>query len=124
MTREQSYLNLQKLLNFIRPYNCEHIFFDFTSETEFRLVFYTQADWGIISEHMRDKDLTGLPYGRMRISKNEPDELYYFDKTADWDYNLTANSLDFFTCTERRNSMDMKKVAQQFAELLRKLENS
>lgn len=44
MTYEICLLQAQELQNFVSPYNCEMIIFDFYSATEFKMIFLDKAD--------------------------------------------------------------------------------
>lgn len=45
MTYEQSLKQCEELRNFVMPYNCEMIIFDFSSVIEFKLIFLEKVDW-------------------------------------------------------------------------------
>lgn len=45
MTQEQSTKTVEMFKNFISPFDCDVIYFDFTSETEFTVKFFNESDW-------------------------------------------------------------------------------
>jgi len=50
MTYELCLLQAQELQNFISPYNCEMIIFDFYTATEFKIIFLEKADYELSRE--------------------------------------------------------------------------
>lgn len=50
MTYEQCYLQSQELKNFISPFNCEMIIFDFYTATEFNVIFLEKSDYDLSRE--------------------------------------------------------------------------
>lgn len=85
MTYEQSLKNIETLKNRIRPWDIDYIFFDFQTETEFKVIFL------------------------IRTSSNQ-EVLYYEDVNIRYEYNLTMQKVlkNDFKHFKRRCSAQLK----------------
>ncbi len=115
--------NIEILKNFIRPYNCKHIHFDFYTSTEFKAQIFSGIDDNFIEANIERCHRNDTVYARILVEKNEHEILYYFDKKFLFEINLTTNELIEFesTCYTDCKSGSVKL---QMLELIRQLKNS
>ncbi len=114
MDYEQSIKNYLILRDFISPWNCEYIYFNFYSCTEFSIETYSAASSEMMAEHLFEKHQQQLPYCRVLIESGTVDQLYYADTNIDVVYNLTMQSLEYFYIWE---PVDIEKAQKEFAQL-------
>ncbi len=114
--------NIEILKNFVRPYNCKHIHFDFYSATEFKTEIFTEIDDEFIESNIERCQRNDTVYARILVEKNDHEILYYFDEKFLFEYDLTCGVLIEFlsTCHTDCKSGNIKL---QMLDLIRQLKN-
>lgn len=120
MTSEQTEKNIELLKNFIMPFDCELIFFDFSSASEFTIKFYDYINWDEMGDIRLSKMQQGLPYARIAIEDNI-EVLLYMDEEVTLNFNLIKNEVIRFKQDQKIN---FEKVRQELAELFWNLKKS
>lgn len=115
--------NIEILKNFIRPYNCKHIHFDFYTATEFKTQFFAEIDDDYIEKNIERCHRKSTVYARILVEKNEHEILYYFDEKFLFEINLTTNELIEFESTSHTDTKS-GSVKLQMLQLIRQLKNS
>lgn len=67
MTYEECIKQARELLNFVSPYNCEMIIFDFSNATDFKLAYFLEHELDLGRELIGEKLARDLP--NMAISR-------------------------------------------------------
>ena len=115
--------NIEILKNFIRPYNCKHIYFDFYSATEFKTEIFTEKDSEFIESAMLKCHKEKVPYARILIEQNEHEVLYYHDGRFFYEYDLTIDQIiEFRSLSHTEYKSGSMKL--QMLQLIRQLKNS
>lgn len=113
MTYEQSLKNIEILKNIVWPFNTDkYIFFDFHSETEFKIVFINCHL--ILNEKMVTNNAAKLPVANIHCAEFGQEILFYDDQNMNIDFNLTTNQLIYdeltFEVTWEHLKMDLLKL--------------
>lgn len=87
MTYEQS------LKNMVYPLELHHVFFNFSSNSDFKIIFYSSHESKNISELIKTKFRTKLPFGRIQTTPLGHEVLYYEDPLFRYKYDLTTQDV-------------------------------
>jgi hypothetical protein len=93
MTYQQSLKLCHELLNFVSPYKCEMIIFDFSSQTDFSIILLEKEDWNLFRNLATEKDSKGLP-----ITLISEGMLSYYNLIGDYHFDLCSGAfVDFYS---------------------------
>lgn len=115
--------NIEILKNFIRPYNCKHIHFDFYTSTEFKAEIFTEIDDEFIEANVERCQRSNMPCARILVDDKGVETLYYYDNYFFYEYDLVINRVIAF---QSLSNSDFKRgnVKLQLLDLIRQLKNS
>lgn len=92
MTYEQSLKNIELLKNHATPFNCEYLYYDFSSQTDFKLIFMTKNESGDFVDIIRIKFNANLPFAYICITEDSHEVLYYEDEFIHYEFDLTTQT--------------------------------
>ncbi len=119
MDYEASLKNIERLKNFIMPYDCQCIYFNFTSETEFSIQFFDNVSNNFMDSLTYESFAKKLPYVRI-LTKGTQEIFYYSDDNIHYKYDLIQNKvLDSYRYTI--TAADMPKIQEEFIQLFNML---
>lgn len=121
MTYQQSLENIEAILNFIRMYDKTCIFFDYYSQTNFKILFFDQKeDVKKIEEMMSFKISQNRPFAHI-ILEHEMERLFYYDENIDYKINLVTLEVIHNDSNHDFIKQDPMEIKLQAARLLAKL---
>lgn len=122
MTYQQSLENIKTLINFIRIYDKDSIFFDFSSESEFKIIFYDrETEFEKIRNLGAEKLANNLAAARIAIDENGHENFLYGDSNIDYECNLTTSEVINDETTDDYIQQCPAQIKLQVAQLLAKL---
>ncbi len=115
--------NIEILKNFIRPYNCRHIHFDFFTSTNFKAQIFNEIDSEFIEANVKRCHIGNIPCARILVDDKGLEILYYFDGDFHYEYDLVINRVIAF---QSLSNSDFKSgnIKLQLLDLIRQLKNS
>lgn len=120
MTYEQSLSNFNKLKSLLSPYNCEHIFFNYSDDKNFTVEFYEFSNIEFIQNMLQEKLINNLPYARILFLENGLEELYYIDKFVDISFNIFKDCYEDFVIYQKADANEIKKQVLILFNVLKK----
>lgn len=120
MDYQQSVKNFDILKNFVCVLKDYHIFFFFTSDTEYKVKFYESDLSEEELKRIEDHRISGLAYGFMNNEKSGVEALNYFDSNVYIEYDIFSESFVSFDC---HDPINMELVSVQFLQLIEVLKN-
>lgn len=121
MTYQQSLENIAVLKNFIRIYDKDCIFFDYQSQTEFKILFFNQdSDVKKIEQMMFLKMNENMPVAHITFN-GEIERLYYNDTNIHYEINSITSEV---ICNDSNHDFikqHSEQIKLQMAQLLTKL---
>lgn len=115
MDLEISLKNIEKLKDFIMPFECQHIYFDFNSDTEFTTKFYDDDSTEFVCSIMKLSQKRLRPYARILI-RNYLEIFYYYDSNIYYEFDLTNNKL--IASAELKCDFDLEKIKTEYNQLV------
>lgn len=115
MELETSLANIDKLKNFIMPFNCPHIYFEFNSDTEFTVQFFDDDSTAFIGSIMNLSQKQLRPYARILL-RNNLEIFYYYDSNIYYEFDLTNNKL--IARAELKCDFDLKIIKTEYNQLV------
>lgn len=93
MSYQQSLKNIEILKNLILPLDGHQIFFDFSNETEFKVLPLKNSESEQITDLIRDKFRSELPQAKIYTNKLDHVILHYEDSLISYKFNFTSESV-------------------------------
>lgn len=122
MTYQQSLKNITALLNFIRIYDKDSIFFDFSNASEFKIIFYNrESELEKIQTICTEKFNANLAMAMITLRENEHEHFHYYDTNIDYEFDLTASELVFDDSNHDYLQQSPAQIKLHVAQLLTKL---
>ena len=122
MTYEQSLENIEVLKNLVWPWNIDYIFFDFESETVFKIIFFDKKNSHKIEDYLPVKHRAKLPVAHIHENEQGQEELYYEDDTFRYRMNLVNQEIHMHDILGYFKHCPLQ-MKLEMAALARKLEN-
>lgn len=116
MTYLQSLKQFNDLRHTIIPFNCEVIFFDFKSLTEYQIVFFDKYDLLSLRKLATQKLREDLPCGII-VATDKEFSFDYRDINIDCEFDLNTDQLTFFESDEGRRKPSKAMLLLEFAKL-------
>lgn len=120
MTYEQSWENIHKLLSLVRPIDGAVLAFEFSTNTDFKLLIREIDIPDYVQSVIRYQTSRDLPFAEMYYKSGE-DILAYDDINGHWSINMTTSRLVMFGSNE---GYSLEKAQKQFQELARMTKKS
>lgn len=123
MTYQQSLKNIETLKNLILPLEGHQVFFDFSNQTDFKMLFFKNSESDEISKLFKIKYGSKMPAAHIMIDPQGFESFYYGDSFIQYEYNLTADKIEMHDSKEPFRNSTPAEIAIQFHKLLLKLKN-
>jgi hypothetical protein len=118
MTYQQSLKLCHELLNFVSPYKCEMIIFDFSSHTDFKLMYLDDVDYDLTRRLCIEKDRLNLPCATISFSPELGEAtLGYADPKTQLEFCVSNRELIDFYCEEGQRSPNSVELRLEMARL-------
>lgn len=122
MIYEQSLKNIEILKNLVWPWNIDYIFFDFETETEFKIIFYDKKNSDEIEKYLPVKHRAQLPVAHVHENAQGQEELYYEDNFFRFHFNLATQEIHMHDILRQIRNCPIQ-IKLEMAALERKLKN-
>lgn len=122
MTYEQSLRNIAALKNLVWPWQTDYIFFDFETETEFKVIFLDKENSDKIEDYLSVKWNARLPVAHIHENEQGQEELYYADESLSYQINLVTQEIRLHDVLGSLQHCPLQ-MKLEVAALARKLEN-
>lgn len=122
MTYEQSLKNIEVLKNYILPFGCDYIYFNFINHSDFEVIFLDENELNKIEDFIIAKFRAKQPFTHIRVKPDGQEVLYYEDAIIRYEYSLTTHEIlknDYKNFKKR----SVSQLKLDMAKLLFKLKN-
>lgn len=123
MDYQQSLKNIESLKNLVLPLEAHQVFFDFSNDTNFKMVLLTTSESKKLSELVRRKYISKIPTCFIFIDNQEHEIFYYEDKFIRYSFNLTINQILMHDCKQFFKNQTSAELANQINKLILRLKN-
>lgn len=122
MTYQQSLENIKATINFVRIYDKDEIFFDFSNETDFKIIFYDrETELEKIQKLAGERLNNNLAAVMIMLRYDEQEYFLYSDANLDYEYNLTTSELVYDNSNDDYIKQSAAQIKLQVAQLIAKL---
>lgn len=122
MTYQQSLENIKATINFVRIYDKDEIFFDFSNETDFKIIFYDrETELEKIQKLAGERLNNNLAAVMIMLRDDEQEYFLYSDANLDYEYNLTTSELVYDNSNDDYIKQSAAQIKLQVAQLIAKL---
>lgn len=122
MTYQQSLENIKTLMNLICAFDQNGIFFDFSNEIEFKILFFDEkTELGKIREIVALKLRSNIPIAYISLEENGHEHFEYYDQHVDYKFNLTTSKIIHDDSNHDFIDQCPAQIKLQVAQLLAKL---
>ena len=124
MLYAKSLENIEKIKNLILPLDAHQIFFDFSNNSEFKVLFFDNLDSeNILEELIRTKFQAELPLARIQYANLDFVFLSYEDPLTRYMYNLTTHQTIINDIKTGFKNQSTAQLVIEMNKLLLKLKN-
>lgn len=128
MTYEESYTqslkNINNLKNLVVPLETHEVFFDFSSKTEFKIIFFNRFEpTDIMSDLILSKFRAELPIGLIQINDLDHEIFAYEDSLTRYKYNYTTQELIISDQKKGFKNQSSAELIVEMNKLLLRLKN-
>lgn len=123
MTYEQSFRNIEKLKNWVIPLDAHRVFFDFSNNSDFKIIFYKKTEPEKIRDLISTKFRSKLPSANIVFNELDHEIFHYEDKNIRYEYNLTTQEILMHDSKEPFRNYSPAQLAIEMNKLLLKLKN-
>ncbi|MEK6628141.1 MAG: hypothetical protein AABY53_05905 [Bdellovibrionota bacterium] len=122
MTYKQSLKNIEILKNLLWPWDTDYIFFDFKTESEFKIIFFDKKNSNKIEKYLPIKHRAKLPVAHVHENEQGQEELYYEDNFFRFRFNLATEEIRMHDILGQFRNCPIQ-IKLEMAALERKLKN-
>lgn len=122
MTYEQSLKNIEVLKNLVWPLGSAYIFFDFHTETEFKVIFFNKKAVPKLGARWAAKWRAKLPIAYIHKNQLDQEILHYADEAITYEYNLSMQNI-LLSYVLGQLSPCRTQIKLEIAALVQKLKN-
>lgn len=123
MTYLQSLKQCSDLQNTIMPFNCEVIYFDFKSPTEYEIILIDKFDIEFSRKMAKQRYKDRLPCAFI-FNLEDEFSFHYADTNIDCEFDLYTDQLTFFESQEPARKPSKAMLSLEFAKLKKLLSQS
>lgn len=122
MTYQQSLENIKTLMNLIRIFDQDSIFFKFSNDSEFTILFYDEkTELHQIQNLSMKNQRENLPVATISLEKHEHEHFFYFDVNISYEFDLTASKVILNNSNQKFLPQHPAQIKLQMAKLLAQL---